>query len=646
MTRTWARGVTTAYSYDAAGLLLGTDYGDLTPDVLFAYDRLGRQISAITTVSTNFFSYASYSGFDLESEIQNGSTITRSQDAFGRSVGFNLGIDYEFAYDYNESGRVSSLSSLSFSVSTVAKYDYLIGTDMIKSMTNTDGLTWTRTFESNRDRITIVSNRWNDSSINVFDYVNDPVGRHTQRTDFALGSAVTNTFHYNARSEVSSASMYANTYGYIYDPIGNRVQSAIGNGTTAMTNTYEASALNQYSIITCQSNSLQTNALSYDLDGNMLTNGVMSYTWDAENRLVSVCSNGVTLVSNTFDHKSRRIMKNSHGGSDRTEYLYDGWNLVREIQHPGFPTDHGSTNFYFWGFDHSRTFQGVGGVGGLLAVITTSSNQYNSLDVCFPSCDANGNVVDYIRANGTVVAHFEYDAFGNTVSQSGERADDFMVRFSTKPLDAEISLYYYGYRYYSPQLGRWLSRDPIGDRGGNNLYLTVDNDLINKIDVLGLYVDTTGVVVPGDGYIYCEPSSCTLKPGGCANNKAAPEDCCIAHENSHIGDTLPETGCYRDACKRCVSAGMTPTFPDDYTVDLQTSECKAYVESIKCCAKKIGLYPNNNNNVASPMSSEKRQKYAECIVTAKIRRGQYPGTTPKCPRDPVDDIEVTPPITY
>src|SRR5690606_33760065 len=69
---------------------------------------------------------------------------------------------------------------------------------------------------------------------------------------------------------------------------------------------------------------------------------------------------------------------------------------------------------------------------------------------------------------------------------TGSKAQDFAHRFSTKPLDATTGLYYYGYRFYDPVTGRWPSRDPIGERGGVNLYGFVGNDSMNKIDILGM----------------------------------------------------------------------------------------------------------------------------------------------------------------
>ncbi len=80
---------------------------------------------------------------------------------------------------------------------------------------------------------------------------------------------------------------------------------------------------------------------------------------------------------------------------------------------------------------------------------------------------------------------YTYDAFGRTISQSGPLADVFRHRFSTKYFDLETGLYYYGYRFYSIALMRWLSRDPLHEEGGLNLYCFCINSSCSKIDPFG-----------------------------------------------------------------------------------------------------------------------------------------------------------------
>ena len=69
---------------------------------------------------------------------------------------------------------------------------------------------------------------------------------------------------------------------------------------------------------------------------------------------------------------------------------------------------------------------------------------------------------------------------------SGSIPNRFVFRFSSEYHDSETNLVYYNYRYYSPELGRWLNRDPIDEMGGANLYGMVFNDTVNLWDYLGL----------------------------------------------------------------------------------------------------------------------------------------------------------------
>ena len=100
--------------------------------------------------------------------------------------------------------------------------------------------------------------------------------------------------------------------------------------------------------------------------------------------------------------------------------------------------------------------------------------------------DHNGNVVCYVSETGTLSAQYVYDPYGNVVESSGPLADTFTFGFSTKCRDRETGLVAYQRRFYGPGLGRWLTRDPIEERGGLNLYCFCGNDPLGAVDPTGL----------------------------------------------------------------------------------------------------------------------------------------------------------------
>ncbi|MDD4406219.1 MAG: RHS repeat-associated core domain-containing protein, partial [Parabacteroides sp.] len=200
----------------------------------------------------------------------------------------------------------------------------------------------------------------------------------------------------------------------------------------------------------------------------------------------TTCTNDVPKrIVFEYDYLGRRIAKkvwnNTAGtGNPATylKYLYDGWILIAELNGN---SGNSLVRAYTWGLDASGSMQGVGGVGGLLMVNAGSGG------VHFPAYDLNGNVMGLVNAtNGMISAKYEYGPFGEVFCSVGDMAKVNPFQFSTKYTDNETDLVYYGYRYYSPALGRWLSRDPIEEQGGLNLYGFVNNDPVNKWDKLGL----------------------------------------------------------------------------------------------------------------------------------------------------------------
>ncbi|HMP90393.1 MAG TPA: hypothetical protein PJ991_09335, partial [Kiritimatiellia bacterium] len=566
-TRVWARGVTTTYSYDTATeTLTGLTYSDTTPDVTFTYDRIGRQITVEDALGTRTNVYNASTLLHLAEQLPNGIELERTYDSLGRPAGIAVSGgpgNYSVTYGYDNLGRFSYITSSVESVQSVISYSYLPESDLIEGWTYSAGASFARTYESHRNLINGIENMSGTNLISAFAYTNDEVGRRIQRIDTRPSMLFSNTFEYNARSEVISALMGDDDHEYVYDAIGNRERSRVN----AATNTYTANELNQYISVT---NATGIEA-AYDNDGNLVEFGDWSFTWDGENRLVKVASNQLPVVENLYDYQGRRVMKITP--TSTSSYLYDGWNVIREtraeytpmeVANPSFssglsgwettnataitcfgapaallenigssisqevgvvsgeqyvvtfnyhpwacsdvgpgyswyfhrltvglgdavdtvggyywpaswgmasnfslsfiPTSAGSLRFMLtnglynatvtgiqvlhleqrqiyqvWGLDLSQNLQGAGGVGGL--VLTVQDDQ-----MYVPSYDANGNVTEYVDSNDVVVAHYKYDPFGNITVQTGDMADRFPYRFSTKYTDDETKLVYYGYR--------------------------------------------------------------------------------------------------------------------------------------------------------------------------------------------------------
>ena len=237
----------------------------------------------------------------------------------------------------------------------------------------------------------------------------------------------------------------------------------------------------------------------YDADGNMTNSGRWTITWDAENRAISFASLATSPLASqrkvdcAYDFQGRRVQKivSTNNGAvwipvSTNKFIYDGWNLAGI-----FDGNNNLLNSFTWGSDLSGSLQGAGGVGGLLSMTVYTGANAGTYDYTY---DGNGNVASIISvASGTVAGQWEYGPFGEVIRATGTMAKANPFRFSTKCQDDETSLCYYGYRYYDPILGRWLSRDPSEEDGGENLYGFVSNDPIDENDTLGLFSNGTPV---------------------------------------------------------------------------------------------------------------------------------------------------------
>jgi RHS repeat-associated protein len=119
-----------------------------------------------------------------------------------------------------------------------------------------------------------------------------------------------------------------------------------------------------------------------------------------------------------------------------------------------------------------------GNIGGILARTVSGANRYYHYD-------GSGNVVQVTKGDKTTMAEYSYDAYGVVTSSSGTEANSNPYRYQAKEVHTRTGFVDFGYRFYSPGLGRWINRDPIEEDGGLNLYAAFANDPVNKWDEYG-----------------------------------------------------------------------------------------------------------------------------------------------------------------
>ena len=483
---TWARGVWKQHAYNVRNLVSGTTYsGTATPSVVYTYADSGKTASATLSDGTSYaYGYDDRLLNTNESVTVGGDafSVNRTFDAFRRAqetavVVTNVRHSAKIRL-YDSEDRVCGYALTNAAgrgVSVSLAYDGSYVTNTVYTLPN--GSIFSARLSREAGRRNLVTRRdyfFGGQSIYWYSTEYDLLNRPTNATDSV---SLVREWLYNRRSELAAATVGSDSYGYTYDSIGNRLWSA----ANAVTNSYTANSLNQYTQVDAAQ-------MVYDTDGNLVRDDRFVYAYDAENRMLSarpiVPSEGDLAVVNAYDHKHRRIVKRVERFDDAEwqtsethTFTYDGSNIV--LERIAFANGTTRTVEYFWGNDLSGTEQGAGGVGGLVAV---------SVDGAFfiPCYDHNGNVVCYVSESGAIAAQYVYAPYGNVIEQYGALAGRFAIRFSTKYTDIETGLISYLRRFYCPDHGRWLNRDPIEERGGENLYAFCANCPPLYYDYLGM----------------------------------------------------------------------------------------------------------------------------------------------------------------
>jgi RHS repeat-associated protein len=431
-------------------------------------------------------------------EMANGANNSRATSTIypnGRVVNYN--------YDAGLDDKITRLSSISDSTGVLEKYAYLgLGTVVNRAHPqNGVDLTYISQTGSSGDAGDkyagldrfgrVVDQLWINSNTGQvrddFQYAYDRDSNALTKHN-GVNPAFNEQYTYDNKNQLTSFVRGTYTRSWGYDAQGNW-NSVITNGTTQ---TRTNNAQNEYTSVSGAATP------AYDNNGNLTTdaNG-NTYVYDAWNRLVAVKSGSITLASYSYDALRRRIRENT--GTQRDLYYNTNWQVIEERVGSS-----GTANVqYVWCPLQSDT----------LVERDRDSNGSGTLSERFyVQQDVIGNVTGLVDTSGNVQERYVYEPFGAPTildaNWNARGSSSYASRYFFQGLryDATSGLYYARNRDYSPILGRWVQRDPLGlTAGDSNLYRYVGNSPANAADPSGL-AGVTVAIVDGplelnDGYV-------------------------------------------------------------------------------------------------------------------------------------------------
>ncbi len=302
----------------------------------------------------------------------------------------------------------------------------------------------------------------------TYAFTYDKNGRITGLTSKGPGGAtlVEETYAYDAMGNLTAKTHGGTTTSYAYDVLDRLISEsgtaytydAAGNRTTAGASTFTYDAGGRVT------GSSTGTTYAYDAAGNLIsrtTGGqTTTFSWDTLGRLTRVDLPGGTFATYGYDDGGRRISRRTPDGAT-TYYVYQGDHLAQEVDATGMVIA-------------SYTYDAI----DLPVSMWRAGQTYYYLT------DRLGSVLGLTDSAGNVVATYAYDAWGNQTATTGSVVNP--LRWAGREFDSESGFYFMRSRYYDPQVGRFISRDPIGLIGGENLYAYVDNNPLATTDPYGL----------------------------------------------------------------------------------------------------------------------------------------------------------------
>jgi RHS repeat-associated protein len=522
--QTDAKGVVTTYSYDAVNNLTQLSAAGLAT-IGFTYDSLNRRTQMTDGVGTTTF------GYDLASQLTTidgpwtNDAVALSYDALGRATGRSINNTGSATLLYDNYGRPQTVTN---PLGTFTyNYPNVVST-LLASITTTSGPNTSLSYlDAAHDQRLGEIRHQNSASqtISKFDYEYDVLGQITKWTQQAgTAGAQAYDFAYDPVSQLKSAILkdvasgaILKSYSYNYDAGGNRTGEAIDNQVSADTpnnlnqlitrqggtgtlpirgttnepssvtvngqaattkgdNSFEGSAnvvagnntvtvaatdangntrTNQYNVVVTGSGS---KTLVYDANGNLTSDGTRTFEWDPLNRLTAVAN-----------------------GTHRSEFIYNGlsqWVKIVERDNGSIT----STKQFMWIPGDIQPAEERDASNAITKRYYPQGMQVGSTNYYYTR-DHLGSIRELTDNSGVVQARYDYDPYGRRTKVSGSIDADFGFtgHYFHPPSGLHLALY----RAYDVDLGRWISRDPLEEAGGINLYAYCLNNPQKYVDPNG-----------------------------------------------------------------------------------------------------------------------------------------------------------------
>lgn len=453
-----AAGNITNFFYDALGRIIKRSYPNGSEDV-FSYDAAGRRLTANNANATVTFTYDVVN--KMLSETLNGKTTAYAYNTTSRTR--------TITYPSNriiveERGKREQLLNIKEGANNISSFTYDAGNRLTaKSFANGYSVNYTYnsnnwltsltcmpnnvlgfsyTYDKVGNKLTVTkSHRSTHSEKYIYDNINQLVGFHTGR--------LTN----NTLTDTTYKSLYT------YDALHNRINSLEGG----ILKSYTSNNLNQ--ITTVQQN-LQTLNFQYDVEGNLINDGTLTYNYDFENRQISI-NNGA--VQNFYDALGRRI-KTIVNGSEIL-YFFSKNKVIEERSSSNLIL---KTNIYGIWIDDLISFN-----TGNIDFYVANNHQGTSLA---------------IFNNNGIVENYEYFGFGefkafdkDFIPKSNSSYNG--IFYTGRPFLEYQKKYDFRTRNYDSEYGSFMQKDPYRYIDGYNLYSAYFSP--NGIDPYGLQNENT-----------------------------------------------------------------------------------------------------------------------------------------------------------